>query len=134
MTRYIAIAAVALVVLFGALWLRGRDAQADSDATPEARILNDRPQVQVTATPEGRKVAITYRCAGTVSRASLVYEMDGKEHVADRANDCTKALGKRPGEMTTEVTLDGLVPESATKLRVLLEDETGTRVLPVELP
>jgi hypothetical protein len=132
MIRYVVIAAVALVVLFGALWIRGRNEPADP--APEAHILNDRPQVQVKTTPEGRKVAVTYRCAGTVSRASLVYEMDGREHVADRANDCTKALGKRQGEMTTEVTLDGLVPESATGLRVLLEDETGTRVLPVELP
>ena len=134
MIRYVVIAAVALVVLFGALWLRGRDAPDGGDPAPEARILNDRPQVEVTTTPEGRKVAVTYRCAGTVSRASLVYEMDGKEHVADRASDCTKALGKREGDVTTEVTLDGIVPESATGLRVLLEDETGTRVLPVELP
>ena len=134
MIRYVAIAAVALVILFGALWLRDRDAPAGPDAAPEARVLQDRPQVEVTTTPEGRMVAVTYQCAGTVSRASLVYELDGRDHVADRANDCTKALGKHEGELSTHVTLEGPVPETAGKLRVLLEDETGTRVLPVELP
>jgi len=134
MIRYVAIAAAALVILFGALWLRGRESTAGREAGTEAHILHDRPQVKVTQGPEGRLVAVTYQCAGTVSRASLVYEIDGQERVVARANDCGKALGKRPGELTTEVILEGPVPENASRLRVVLEDETGTRVLPVELP
>ena len=44
--------------------------QGGRDPDPEARVLHDRPRVEVTTTPEGRKVAVHYRCAGTVSRAA----------------------------------------------------------------
>ena len=134
MIRYVATAAIAILVLLAAFLVRGRT----GDAGDEVTVLDDRPDVEVTRVAEGRRITVAYRYAGSVSRASLVYELDGDERVADRADDCAKAIGDQPGlrggDYVTEVSLDGVVPDNASNLRVVLEDETGKTVVPVVLP
>lgn len=138
MVRYVTTAAIAILALLAAFLMRSRSGEAFDGTPDEVTVLDDRPAVEVTRVAEGRRIAVAYRYAGSVSRASLVYELDGKHQVADRSDDCAKALADQPGlrggEYVTEVTLDGVVPENASNLRVVLEDETGTKVVPVLLP
>ena len=138
MVRYVATAAAALLALTAALALQHGANTQDSGPYGDATILEDHPSVELTRIPEGNRVAIAYRYSGSVSRASLVYELNGRRGVADRSDDCAKAVdgegGVRGGSIVTEVKLDGVVPAGASSLHVVLEDETGTRILAVPFP
>jgi len=141
MARYLVVPALACLVLGAALYFRGgpdpAPAAAGRGRPPEALLRTD-PSVEVERGPEGRLVRVTCLCAGGVSRASLRYERAGKTEVADRSEDCGRALaggGSVAAEgPTTEVRLAGLVPEDAHEVHVLLESETGTTRVPLALP
>jgi hypothetical protein len=132
MFRYVATAAIAALMLAVALKSRGHDAAPAASPTGGAR-----PDVRVEAGPHGRHVTVTHRLLGSVSRASLVYELNGQERTAARRTDCERLLDREASleeqGFTTEVQLTGEVPYGASQVRLVLEAETGTTVLPVEV-
>ena len=83
--------------------------------------------------PGGREITINHRFTGRLSRASLIYEVDGERVTAGEANNCEWALGSRltEDELSTTVELTGRVPDGVSELRLVVEDETGRRELPV---
>ncbi len=136
MLRYISTAIVALMLLGIALRthaLGGNEATKGTQPA-EAREMID---AIVVAVPGGREVTVQHRFAGRLSRASLVYEIDGKRTTADEANNCAKALASS-SKLTEErystlVELSGRVPAAAEHVELVVEDETGIRALPVNL-
>lgn len=91
------------------------------------------PIVRVEAGPGGRVVTVKHTLRGSVSRAALVYEQGGEDRHAAVETDC-----RRGGDASVEddgyatvVELKGVVPEGATKLRLVLESETGTTTYPL---
>jgi hypothetical protein len=134
MFRYIATAIVALMLLGIALRTHAGN-EATNDAAPaEAREKID---AKVVAVPGGREITVQHRFAGRLSRASLVYEIDGKRTTADEANNCAKALATSSKlteeRYSTVVELSGRVPAAAEHVELIVEDETGVRALPVNL-
>jgi len=136
MLRYIATAALAVLLFGAAVALRPR-AQSEVDRAPAA-VLEGVPDVTFTCRPDGgRLVRVHLRCAGTLSRARLVYSKAGESHVAAQTSDCRQALESggtvRGDGYRCEVELKGVVPAGATYLRLIAESETGTRVAPIEI-
>jgi hypothetical protein len=59
---------------------------------------------------------------------SLVYEVGNGEELLDRT-DCHRSLRRA----TTSVELGGNLPAHARAARLVVEDETGTTIVPVPL-
>jgi len=134
MVRYVVTAAAGVLLL--AVALRSRAPEPCSALEIPA---GDRPVVRLSQGPEGRQLTVTHHMLGSVSRASLVYELDGRERTAARQTDCQKSLDRatdpfRDNGYATEVRLSGHVPDGARNIRLVLEAETGTTVLPLQLP
>jgi hypothetical protein len=137
MWRYLAAAAVALLLLAIALKSRQPDASAAGSENEAPTIATERPETSVVSVPGGRDLTVRHRFAGSVSRATLVYDLDGRQLTAARRTDCRKLLDEGETDVqhdgyTTQVELSGRIPMGASHVRLVLEDETGTTVVPVE--
>jgi len=138
MLRYITAATIAALLLAVALKSRQGDASESDEASPsnDTTIIHAKPNLSVTPAEDGGlDLKLSHRFAGAVSRASLVYDLDGTQCTLDKTSNCQRSLeGKVKGDSyQSEVELAGHLPEGYTALRLVLEDETGTRVLPVTL-
>ncbi|MHC4550119.1 MAG: hypothetical protein ACYTEZ_15210 [Planctomycetota bacterium] len=137
MWRYVATAAIAVLLL--AVALKSRQPADGGAGSPDGAttIANEAPEVSVVEVPGGRDLTVRHRFAGSVSRATLIYELDGADRTAAKRTDCQKVLenaaGLRDDGYATEVELSGRIPAGASHVRLVLEDETGTTVVPVEL-
>lgn len=127
MLRYVAVAAAALVLL--ALALKSRAPEA-----PSASPTGARPLARWATLPEGRQVTVSLALRGSVTRASLVYELDGKDRNAAVETDCRRARSASVTDdgYSTTVELTGTLPEGASRVRLVVESETGTDVHPIE--
>jgi hypothetical protein len=133
MWRYIGTAAVAALLL--ALAIRSRDVATGGSGVPqpESEAPHAEPEVDAVTVPGGVDLSVRQRLAYSVSRARLVYELDGAERTLDETTQCQKALSTEAvaGEDRSyecEVFLTGKVPAGASDVRLVLEDETGTTV------
>ena len=136
MARYVAVPAVACLLL-GIAFLARREPALDAEPALPVAMLRAEPDLEVERGPEGRRVQVSLLCAGGVSRASLRYRHEGRTGVADRTDDCGRAVagGRADAEgPTTQVRLAGVVPEDAADVHVLLESETGNSRVPLDLP
>jgi hypothetical protein len=134
MIRYVATASIVAVV-FGF----AAKARYAPSVRPSLEIVERLPrvdQVDVVPVPGGRKVRVRQSVTSTTIRALLVYERRGEMCTADKAVLCSRDLRDRSKvreeEEGTEVVLEGMVPDDATAVRVLLEDEAETRWLTVD--
>ncbi|MHC4957503.1 MAG: hypothetical protein ACYTGN_03945 [Planctomycetota bacterium] len=120
------------MLLAVALKSRGAQPEAAQTESSAAVRLNEAPQ-QLTKrrVAGGVDLRVSHTFAGSISRASLVYDDNGKEQLVDKSTNCRKALGGNGVASTVE--LRGRIPEGVTDLRVVVEDETGVRILPVHL-
>jgi hypothetical protein len=136
MWRYLAAAVVALLLL--AVALKSRQTDSSSGGGDEApTVATERPEISVVDVPGGRDLTVRHRFAGSVSRATLVYDLDGRQRTAARRTDCRKLLEDDGDDLqhdgyTTQVELSARIPKGASDIRLVLEDETGTTVVPVE--
>jgi len=136
MFKYLATATVGALVL--AVALKARHAGSGAGGAPEAlTITNQQPEVKVVAVPGGKDLTVRHRLLGAISRASLVYDdAKGEPRTVAQRTDCQQSLaragGLREQGPETEVTLRGTVPTGAVHVRLVLEDETGTRIVPVD--
>ena len=135
MLRYITAAIIAGLLLTVAVKARdGKGAPADSGDTEATTVLDEKPDVKVSPVPGGVDLKVSHRFASSVSRASLVYKLEGRERLLDKTTNCQAALDKKTQDgYTSVVSLGGRLPTGAKDLRLVVEDETGTKVLPVSL-
>lgn len=138
MLRYITAVTIAALLLAVALRSRGTGAEAETPPTGGNVALDVRPELNVTPAPGGGlDLKLRHRFAGSVSRATLMYRLDGADCTLDRTTNCQKSLTTSAeatgGGYESEVELAGRLPEGFSSLRLILEDETGTHVLPVSL-
>jgi hypothetical protein len=118
-----------------ALYLRSGETPP-TEATEQAEILEQRPEITASPVRGGTEVTIRYRFAGTCSRAKVVYRHEGAERVLASTTDCRKSLSQS-GKVENdgylhEVELSGTLPTGASDVRLVLESETGTRIAKVE--
>jgi len=137
MLRYITAATIAALLLAVALKSRHKDA-GDATSAEDITVVHARPELSVTPAADGGvDLKLRHRFAGAVSRASLVYELGGTQRTLDRTNNCQRRLDDtaevKGDGFSSEVQLAGHLPRGFSALRLVLEDETGTRVLPVSL-
>ncbi|MGQ0613686.1 MAG: hypothetical protein ACT4PV_08120 [Planctomycetaceae bacterium] len=136
MARYV-LSAAAAALLFGiALRAQGTGRDALPALTFPSAIESGRPdRVEVAeATDGGRAVTIHHRLAGQLGNARLIYELEGKELVADAVSNCLRSLDTtRVREELHAATLrmEAHLPPGARRVRMLLEDETGVRLFRV---
>lgn len=132
MFRYIATAAVAGLVI--AVAVRSRSEAEPLQVDLDQTVIDAQPAIQVIDVPGGKDLTIRHRFAGSVSRARLVYEKDGDRTTVDQTN-CQRSLDPsvKADGYSTEVKLSGRIPADIRQVHVVLEDETGTRVLPLDL-
>jgi len=139
MIRYVATAALAVLLLAVALVLKTRDGRAEQPAAGlTVRAAVERPDsLEVRPVAAGLEVSVRHAFAGGLSRASLVYEMDGKERTAAATSSCEEALldGARIRARAGlgHISLAGVVPQGAHDVRLILESETGVEQIPVPL-
>jgi hypothetical protein len=128
MVRYVATAIAALVLL--ALALRSREGGAE---TPVRRSAA-RPVARFETGPEGRTVTVSLALRGSVTRAELRYELNGEDRMAAVETDCRRGRSTAVTDdgYATTVELTGAVPEGASRLRVVVESETGKEEHAVE--
>jgi hypothetical protein len=128
MWRYVATAVVALLLLALALRWRADAGGAEPLVVPGGSA----PAVRVAKGPDGRVFTVTHAFRGSVSRAAIVYELDGEDRTAAVETDCRRSLAQGASVTddgyATTVELTGAVPEGASNVRLVLESETGTRV------
>jgi len=112
--------------------LRSREAEKVREISPEVQTGEEIRGSSIEV-PGGREITIHHRFRGRLSRASLTYEIDGQRVTAGEANNCDRALGSRltEDELSTTVELTGRVPNGVHELRLVVEDETGRREVPV---
>ena len=137
MWRYLATAVVAVLLLAIALRARQLGPSSPDGAGEATTITSERPEISVVDVPGGQALTVRHRFAGSVSRAALVYDLDGRQLTAARRTDCGKLLEDDGTDLqddgyTTQVELSGRIPRGASRIRLVLEDETGTTVVPVE--
>lgn len=133
MLRYVTAASIAGLLLAIALKSRTGEGAADPGSEPPT-IAVEKPRVEAARVPGGVDLRLRHRFAGAVSRASLVYDYEGKKRTLDRTTSCEKALDKQYHDgYASEVRLGGRLPEGYSRLRLVVEDETGTHIVPVEL-
>jgi hypothetical protein len=128
--RYIASAGIALLLLAIALKSRGGATAATTEGgAATLTIRHERPHVETARNGDGTlALTVRHRLAASVSRVSLVYEIDGREETLDRT-DCHRSLRRA----ATSVELGGNLPADARTVHLVLEDETGTTIVPVAL-
>ena len=133
MLRFIAVTAIAVLLL--AVALRSHGGASDSSGAPVPGVIRSQETPDVTVV-DGN-VTVRHRFAGSVSRASLVYDMDGEERTLAVTTACRRAIdgdSKVKGDSyAPEVELAGHLPKGAQRLRLVLEAETGTTILAVPL-
>ena len=139
MFKYIASIAIAALLL--GIALRSRGAERAGEATPdpgEVIATGEQPHVQaVAASAGGFDFTVRHKFAGAVSRATLVYDTpNGETHTAATQTDCNKALAagtlESGDDYAARVDLKGHIPADAVRPRLVLEDDTGTRVFVLE--
>jgi hypothetical protein len=130
MLRYVAAAVAVLLLLAIALRSRAGNGAAPALSVPPGVP----PVVRVEPGPKGRVVTVTHTFRGSVTRAALVYEAEGEVRHAAVETDCRRGGGTSVEDdgYATVVELTGVVPDGATKLRLVLESETGTATYPLE--
>jgi len=135
MLRYIVAAALA-----GLLVMLAIRSSAPANSAPRSQaetVVGPQPEVALVNVPGGRDLRVRHRFAGSVSRARLVYELDGNDRTLDKTSNCQKSLATsatvKGDSYSGEVELGGRLPYGATQIRLVLEDETGTTVLPVNV-
>ncbi len=128
MLRYIGTAIAALALLVVALYPRGGAAPAL--AVPEGPP----PTVSVATGPEGRVITVSHAIRGSVTRAALVYEIGGVDRTAAVETDCRRgrAASVTDDGYSTVVELTGTLPDGASRVRLVVESETGTDTYPIE--
>jgi hypothetical protein len=128
MLRYVGVAVIALVLL--GLALRSRTGPGATPATPHGA----RPVVRIDTGPAGRTVTVSLALRGSVTRASLLYDLDGEEQTAAVETDCRRGRSKAVTDdgYATTVELTGPLPEGASRLRLVVESETGTEEHPIQ--
>ena len=126
--RYVVAAAAVLVLLALALLSR-RGPPAVPGLPPGAR-----PVAKFETLPEGRQVTVSLALRGSVTRASLVYEIGGEDRNAAVETDCGRGRSASVTDdgYSTTVELTGTLPEGASRVRLVVESETGTDVHPIE--
>lgn len=134
MYRYLTAVAIACLVLAVALKSRSGATAAERGPETGVTVSHEHPQVAAVRGADGTtELTVTHRLAASVSRASLVYELKGERHTLDMS-DCQKSLARHAtSAASTEIELSGTLPAGAKKVQLVLEDETGTRVVPIEL-
>jgi len=127
MLRYVGAAVVVLILLAVALYPRG-------DRTPFQREPDGpAPAVTVATGPDGRVITVSHAVRGSVTRATLVYELGGKDRTAAVETDCRRGEGAVADDgYATVVELTGTLPEGASRLRLVVESETGTDTFAIE--
>ena len=132
MLRFIAVTAIAVLLL--AVALRSHGSATDSSRTPVPGVIQSHETPEVTVVDDS--ITVRHRFAGSVSRASLVYEMGGEERTLAVTTACRRALDSdavKGDGYASEVELAGRLPKGAHSLRLVLEAETGTTILAVPL-
>jgi len=129
--RYVATLLAAGLLVAVALKSRQADDGDVSLRVPPAEIDGARPDVETRDVPGGTHLRVSYRYAGAVSRARLVFESQGQRYTVQERTDCGRL--RASDDAATTVELDGVIPRDATGVCVVLEDETGVRVVPVPL-
>ena len=138
MLRYATALIIAALLLAVALNSRsGGDAGTPATDGDEV-VASIKPDLELEpAADGGLDLRLRHRFAGAVSRATLIYELDGSDCTLDRTTNCQRRLNgatKLGGDgYESEVTLGGHLPKGFSALRLVLEDETGTRVVSVSL-
>jgi len=129
MLRYLATAVLVLILLGLALRSKGPSAPPLAVLPPGVP-----PIVRVENGPEGRVVTVRHAIRGSVTRAALVYEFAGEDREAAVETDCQRGSGATVTDdgYATVLELTGTLPDGATRLRLVLESETGTEVDPLE--
>jgi hypothetical protein len=130
MLRYVVAAVAALVLLAVALYPRGGGGTPTTLAVPEGPP----PVVSVAKGPEGRVVTVSHAFRGSVTRASLVYELEGADRTAAVETDCRRgrAASVTDDGYATVLELTGTLPDGASHVRLVVESETGTDTYPIE--
>lgn len=134
MLKYVATAAAAALLL--AVALRSGKAAGGPPAGPTHGTPD---HVLVQRVGDSYSLVVAHRLAGTVSRAALVYEDGhGRARTAAEETDCQRSLASSGAGISgdgyaTQVRLRARLPGDARSVRLVLEDETGTRVFPVAL-
>ncbi len=129
MLRYIGTAIAALALLVVALYPRG------SGASPAPEVpQGPPPTVSVATGPEGRVITVSQAIRGSVTRAALVYEIGGVDRTAAVETDCRRgrAASVTDDGYSTVVELTGTLPDGASRVRLVIESETGTDTYPIE--
>jgi len=128
MLRYLA-TAVAVLILLG-IALRARSTAPPSLAVPPGVP----PVVRYEKGPDGRIITVKHAVRGSITRATLVYEIGGEDRQAVVETDCQRGEGASVTDdgYATVLELTGTVPDGATRLRLVLESETGTEVHPLQ--
>ena len=130
MIRYVVAAVVALVLLAVALYPRSGRVGHTALAVPPGPP----PIVSIANGPEGRMVTVSHAFRGSVTRASIVYELGGSDRTSAVETDCRRG---RTASVTddgyaTVLELTGTLPDGASHVRLVVESETGTRTYPIE--
>jgi len=130
MLRYVATAFVILILLLVALYPRGGGTPAPALKVPDGPA----PSVSIAKGPEGRLITVSHAVRGSVTRATLVYEVNGVDRTAAVETDCRR---ERSASVTddgyaTVVELTGALPDGASRVRLVVESETGTDTYPIE--
>ncbi len=136
MLRYVLATVVACVLLALALRSKGGSpTPPPPDAPPVFDAGLPQPEVQSVAVAGGRLLTVTQRLAGAVSRASLVYDLGGEQRILE-STSCRRSLATsaevRGDAYASEVRLSGTLPHGATRVRLIVESETGSRELPLD--
>lgn len=130
MLRYVGTAVAVLALLAVALYPRGGGAPAPALAVPGGSA----PAVSVATGPEGRVITVSHAIRGSVTRAALVYELGGVDRTAAVETDCRRGRGPSVTDdgYATVVEITGTLPDGASRVRLVVESETGTDIYPIE--
>ncbi len=131
MRRNVGVASVVLILLVAALYPRGGGISSPKSlAMPEGPA----PAVSVATGPEGRVMTVSHAVRGSVTRARLVYELGGTDRTAAVETDCRRAGEGSVSDdgYATVVELTGTLPAGASRVRLVVESETGTDTYTIE--
>lgn len=134
MSRYVTAAAIAGLLL--AVALKARKGEEPSPI-PGAIVVDAVPDVEAVRVPGGIDLTVRHRFAGSVSSACLVYRFEGSDRTLDRTTNCEKSLERtakfRSDGQNSEVRLGGHLPNGGSDVRLVLEDETGPKIVLVDV-
>ena len=111
----------------------------DGEASPtdgELVVTGARPEVDRAPAGDGaHDVVVRHKLVGAITRASLVHDApDGTPRTVATQTDCHRRLEDEGADdgYAAHVHLEARVPARATNLRLVLEDDTGIRVYPLD--